>query len=352
MLVFAVPSAVAGAATTAAVGDPPCGATITSSTVLTANMHCGNGVALTVGANDITLNLNGFTIDGSDPVGDVGVHNPGYSNVTVENGTIQNFETSDLDVSGSAVGDTFEHLVLDPVGGLRSYTIMALHPTDFLIDHVTAGGGGNNGIYLFCQGTGGNTVEHSSISGDEFGIVESDCGGGSITHNVVTQSVRGISFGDSDLTPTPPVMDISFNVVTRSETGLLVGSNAALVSHNQIDSNGAGIEAYFSSGTSFVDNTADDNGFDGILVAGPSANPSGNIVLRNNVTNGNGLISGNGISISGLISGTPNLTNNVSDNNSGHGYYSSVPTIGSGNIAIGNQTLPECINVSCISQAG
>ena len=83
---------VALAAPAAAAANPACGATLTSSVKLTSDMSC-SGTALTVGKSGITINLNGHTITGSGyDNGYYGVYNDGYNKVTVENGTITDYE--------------------------------------------------------------------------------------------------------------------------------------------------------------------------------------------------------------------------------------------------------------------
>lgn len=69
---------------------PNCGAVVTASTTVTANLVDCPGDGLVIGAHNIVLNLNGRTIDG---VGlGVGVHNNGFDRVTIRNGTITGFD--------------------------------------------------------------------------------------------------------------------------------------------------------------------------------------------------------------------------------------------------------------------
>lgn len=70
-----------------------CGTIITSSTVLHHDVGPCSGEGIIVGADNITLNLNGHRIAGSDgPVDGVGVYLRGRSGVTVTNGTVSDFE--------------------------------------------------------------------------------------------------------------------------------------------------------------------------------------------------------------------------------------------------------------------
>jgi parallel beta-helix repeat protein len=83
-------------------GQPRCGDTITTDTTLHHNLaNCPNN-GIIIGADNITLNLNGHTIDGNgkpdkgcDPVKDFcdfGVAFEGHDGITVKHGTVRQFE--------------------------------------------------------------------------------------------------------------------------------------------------------------------------------------------------------------------------------------------------------------------
>lgn len=67
-----------------------CGDAVTSNVTLTADLNCTSGYrALEVFANNITINLNGFTLSGSSDL--AGIYVSGYNNVTIRNGSIRGF---------------------------------------------------------------------------------------------------------------------------------------------------------------------------------------------------------------------------------------------------------------------
>lgn len=73
-----------------------CGDTITADTTLDSDLvNCpGNGIV--IGADDITLDLNGHTIDGDEPgtcdeICDLGVANFEHPDVTIEGGSVREF---------------------------------------------------------------------------------------------------------------------------------------------------------------------------------------------------------------------------------------------------------------------
>ncbi|HXV60170.1 MAG TPA: hypothetical protein VEK15_05715, partial [Vicinamibacteria bacterium] len=70
--------------------DVQCGDIITRSVKLSADLTC-DGQGLIIGADDVTLDLNGHTITGIGPEGDeyLGVSGEGLEHVTIKNGEIR-----------------------------------------------------------------------------------------------------------------------------------------------------------------------------------------------------------------------------------------------------------------------
>lgn len=88
-------------------GSTPCacGDTVTSSYTLTGNLSCTNtGNALNVGANDIIIDLGGYTISGDDTNVTIGINNSNYTSVTIQNGTIVDTTDSGVLFGGSSTG--------------------------------------------------------------------------------------------------------------------------------------------------------------------------------------------------------------------------------------------------------
>jgi large repetitive protein len=109
--------AVAAGGSMAQTGGLSCGDTITVDTTLDRDLlNCPNN-GIVIGADDITLDLNGHVIDGDrtlnrgcDPrkeLCDLGVGNEGHDGVTVRNGSVRQF------ASGVQVGRARENRVLD-----------------------------------------------------------------------------------------------------------------------------------------------------------------------------------------------------------------------------------------------
>lgn len=75
-----------------------CGDTVTEDVKLTSDLNCAamdlNG--LNVGANNVTIDLNGHFINGTAAFGKAGIRNDTYRNLTVKNGAIRGFDSQIL----------------------------------------------------------------------------------------------------------------------------------------------------------------------------------------------------------------------------------------------------------------
>jgi parallel beta-helix repeat protein len=186
-----------------------CGQTLTHSVRLANDLTNCSGHGLVIGADGITVDLNGHTIDGTVTPTDCdrpepgefrnGIQNDGNDRVTIFNGTIRQFDTGvsagsdDSGMSDSRVHDltlvdnrfngvgigsgagpaaTADNLIDHNVvssdgpcsGGLKHNTGDRNRFIDNRIDHV-----GDVGIVICCGGTGnvaqGNTVSHTGHDG-------------------------------------------------------------------------------------------------------------------------------------------------------------------------------------------
>src|SRR3954447_25903757 len=90
--------------------QPACGAVITVDTKLAADLTGCPGDGIVIGADGITLDLNGHEIDGDAAAGttgpDVGIRSVGLDGVTIENGTVQGIDFGVLvrDAADDVVG--------------------------------------------------------------------------------------------------------------------------------------------------------------------------------------------------------------------------------------------------------
>jgi parallel beta-helix repeat protein len=198
--------ACSGAGSQARVGNVSCGQTLTESTILENDLENCFADGLVAGADGITIDLNGHTIDSRIGSTGGGVVVLGFDQVVVENGAITGFDIGvhvdfgadrtrvrDLSISDNAIGTGIE------AGGLRT------------------------------------SVNGNTVFGREIGILA----------NGTTPTTAG-------------------NTVKDNGTGMLLGGSGAVATRNTALSN-AGFGLQVTSGTDAVTgNVANANGDDGI----------------------------------------------------------------------------------------
>ncbi len=195
-----------------------CGDTVKRDTTLRGSLTNCPGDGLVIGADDITLDLNGYTIDGDKtgaPDCDLtatGVSNPaGHDGVTIENGTVREFgegigggfgrsllrNLTVRDNRGHAIGIgafapdnvddnriTSNHIAHNGCGGINVTGTNNIRIADNRLD--------DDGIDLI--GVNYSVVEHNSSSGnfDGAGIFGFDAKHNRIERNAVSNSQDGI----------------------------------------------------------------------------------------------------------------------------------------------------------------
>jgi parallel beta-helix repeat protein len=246
-----------------------CGDVITKDTVLDSDLIDCPGDGIVIGADDITLDLNGHTVDGDgDPRGfqgcDTGIVNgrwddctvppePGHDNVTVRDGTVREFA---LGVQLQKVNRNA--LLRLRISGSRGPGMFVDMLSDGLIRENIVTGGHGDGILLAESGATG--VEDNVLSGNAgHGIELTSTVLGRIERNVTSHNGADGIFGS--------------------------GTSTTLVHRNLvIENGGAGMD--ISDGTfdnRFEANRVSDNGSAGILL-GEGAHRNrleGNSVFRN-----------------------------------------------------------------------
>lgn len=385
-----------------------CGEVIVQSTRLQNDLLDCGGHALIVGANGITIDLNGHFIDG---VGlDAGILNNGYDSVTITNGTIVDFDygillnpgtslnvidsmrlelnaeagiaLSDADQNGK--GNTVRNNTFVSNGyGVALFTNTrfayihnnafssnaadAIH-LEFASDNRIVGNEVTNsgGSAIFMMGGGNNTVSGNSlVDNNGFGVVAGEellpSNNNRIERNTIIGGQGGISVADS-----------SGNQILYNEVGSSFGPGIALsladntlVRGNDVGSNASGIEISESSSNQIEGNNASGALGSGISIEALSYN---NVVVQN-AANQNG---GDGISVEdSALAGQGNLLDrNTADNNGGDGiavlgvghtltgnsaqlnggwgiYVAVGATDGGSNFAAGNIEPAQCFNIVC-----
>lgn len=251
---------------TASAAHVSCGQTITQNTVLDGDVGpCPNG-GIVIGADNITLDLNGHTVFGVATGGDgLGVELNNRSGVTVRNGRVTLFDAG----------------------------------------VVIAGGARNTVTRILAQDNIG-----SALAGVGDGIAVFDSSGNTIQQNVVRHNgpFSGISLvGDADN-----------NVIDSN----LAQDNNIDSSPNVNEDMGIRVEGRGADNNTVTNNSVVGSGLDGIIVFGYTSGTQnvGNIVRRN-VTRGNGFHNKGHRRGNGIVTGGPQtvVENNNSQSNAASG---------------------------------
>jgi parallel beta-helix repeat protein len=363
-----------------------CGQTLTRSTTLANDLNNCPHSGLVVGAGNITINLNGHTIDGANAnePGTGGIANGNHANVTIENGTIKDFYFAGVYLGPRNVA---RKLTIRKIGvGCRQGDICA-------------------GIFLFKSS------------------------GSTITNCIVSNDVRAFQVNGIDVYNSPGARVVRNRILRNAGEGLAVfGSPKARVIGNELDGNRNGLDANNGSdsititgnhargnhlagiavgalrGARVLGNVASGNGDDGLflfdlsnsLIRGNRARGNftglhlyggqggvaqfggkhgarGNRLIGNTATSNahagiwvkgderrdsvdDNLISGNfasrngragGIAVQAIATGN-RLHGNTANANAGHGITAVRGTIDAGgNHARGNRRNPQCKGVKC-----
>jgi parallel beta-helix repeat protein len=351
VLMFGAPSASAA--------PLACGTVVTTSIVLDADIiDCGTE-GLVVGADGITIDLNGHIIDGTVGDDSAGVRNPGFDDVTIRNGTIQEFERGiSLEAAArqNVVGEvTAAHngsgFAIDASSGnLLAGNQTLLNGTGiFLLRNASRNTIRNNSIDDTFTGMliGGsaNRVERNRVYANGVGIEVDGPGGG---NRVADNLISGGCFGQLR------VLDSNRNVLETNEITHGCGTAIQLVraDSNRIernlagsigsDGNQAGIELLEGSDDNIVRrNTTAQNATDGIFVESGSLRTR----VERNVASFN---SDDGIDVDDP---TTTIAGNDADFNLDLG-IEAVAGVNDGgrNTATGNGDPAQCLNVVCTSR--
>jgi parallel beta-helix repeat protein len=279
----------------------PCGATITVDTALARDLNNCPADGLVVGAPDITIDLNGHTIDG---VGvDIGVNNKaGHDDVTVKNGTVHEFmegiQLGEAGVTG-AVNNRLSRLTVSLNGGSG---ILLADSDDNRIEWVTAADNGVDGISLGGTaniGSNDNRVRNSSASDNDFAGIAA-------TNNSGNNRIERNSF----------VRNGTFGIAVETAS-----NDSRLKRNTAIGNQQSGIFVQTgTSGTVVRRNVANENGTD-------PANPQDGIFVD---------------------SAAATIARNSANQNGDFGIEGVVGvTDGGGNAASGNGNAAQCLNVVC-----
>ena len=326
------------------VADPACGDTITVDTTLQADLIGCPSNGLVIGADDLTLDLNGHTIDGDaalqdpcpdDTSCDWGVDNgAGHSGLTVVNGTVTDFDF------GVVVGGA-EDIVLSRLTATDNISsgIVVFDSTQVRIRHSTVARNGldtdfsglgifntsdgvlsdtlvrhNGDIGLYAEGMDDQRIVGNTFSGNPEAGLLFDGSGNVLTRNFVSRNGDGIAFAgdanvvtDNRITRSLGCPDgcgngisyeggtgsvFAWNIVSRAQVGIRVDAYTGLANHTVVRRNIIRRSARDDiainpehvgrvRNTRVAGNIVTRAGDDGIDVDSASTTISGNLAVRN-----------------------------------------------------------------------
>lgn len=263
-----------------------CGTIITEDTVLDSDVGPCSDFAIILGENDITLDLNGYTVFGSAGSGDnAGIYGPGTSGNTVKGGTVTGFDSGIYFEEGS--GHTITQMnVVDNVGPLNGDGIFGEGIQFFLVTDSLI--------------TGNNVQRNGTFSGiNMYDSSRNTVSGNNVADNNIAQ--RDATHLDPNIQQDIGIWVISLGSPT-STTGNIVERNS--VTNNGLD----GIQvSRFANGNTVRSNAVEDNGFGqvpGIRDGDGVANFGNSNVIEQNVSRDN---AANGIRVVRSVNsaGTP-----------------------------------------------
>jgi len=364
-----------------------CNETISTDTTLDSDLTKCTGPGIRIGADNITLDLNGHTISGRGK--GVGVNNTaGYDGVTIEDGSIHNFMES-----VAIVGASDNHLRGLSLSDNRHVGIYVQDSSAIQIEQNSVVDIRFAGIFLGRShdiSVEGNAVSHSgggvvaqasdhiAIEGNVvqdnpgWGIVLQESTESHVGANTTSHNEAGVALDAADAN------QVSSNLVSYNDDGIIVLGNANTITDNQVfdasgckKSCGYGISLEGGAGNLIARNDVRRTLSDGIRIDAfvPEVPTVDNVVRDNLVTDatvdglsigtdGQGtvsgtLIEGNAATGSGddgfdIRRPVATLTANTANDNFDLG-IEAVPGVvdGGGNTASGNGNPLQCTNVLC-----
>jgi parallel beta-helix repeat protein len=202
-----------------------CGQTLSANTKLANDLTDCPGAGLVIGADDITVDLNGHTIDGVFLFGSMvaGIDNTaGHAGVRIKDGTVQQF---DVGVRSTGAGTAIERITID---GSISAGISFEGVTGGSVERCSVSGA-SEGSGVLLRGTDGVRVKDCAVSGAEDNAIR----------------VQGSQHSR-----------LEGNLLVDSTSGIeLVDAHDNAIQHNTLKDNGVAIALFNSHDNEVADNT-------------------------------------------------------------------------------------------------
>ncbi|MEA2660835.1 MAG: hypothetical protein QOH08_407 [Chloroflexota bacterium] len=302
-------------------GDPHCGQTITRDTTLRHDLSGCRGDGLKIGADGVTLDLGGHTVDGTNAAGGEGIAVDGHARVTIRNGRVQQFR----------------------VNGVAARKSPHVRITHLDVGAIGAGGKENEPVSagIFVQGSDKaevmvNRVSNAVEAYQADGIVVLDSKRPHVVYNSSSRNAwNGIAVFNSpraDIQRNRTEQNVNTGIFAANVTGATIAGNTSnrqqhpdtggivvlstkseTVTDNQTNGNTTGISIELGVGSATVARNKVSGGGDGIALL----ESDGNTVARNQVTG----VGGVGIYLD-AFGPDPTATTGADDNTIAHNQVS------------------------------
>mgnify|MGYP003966785295 FL=1 len=265
------------------------------------------GTCLLVGADGITVDLNGFEIRGEAEWDSYGVIIDGQDNTIVRNGGIYNYDTG-VFLDWGSESNTVDNMVISDNLDLGVHILESTNNNiiNNIIDDVWGGFG--YGVYVEGASSGYNNIINNTIEDVSAVGVSIESSGNKVINNTIISCSVGIrSFGGSSLE--------IFNNKLQDNGGRGIdfwGDSDGSIIGNYIHSNGLGIDSSTSGNVYIEDNILNANGQGGFYISTFSPNT---YVIKNNSIVGDGFNTGISVS-SSMDEATISIEDNVVNSSS------------------------------------
>jgi parallel beta-helix repeat protein len=267
----ALSSALAVPATAAKPVTVSCGQVITRDTTLANDLTNCHTIGLVVGADDVTLDLNGHTVDGDGVADFEGINVDRHDRVTIRNGTITDF------VEGVAVLFSKGTRVRDlTIARERHVAVFVTDSRNVKVERTAASEIAFAG--LFATRSRGVRLRNSSVTASGAGIATRLSDHLTIAGNSLSQN-QGPGINLSDATRES---DVEHNALVNNEDGIVLDNGATrnVVARNAVSGSGAGAVLVAADANRVDHNTLTGGVFAGVVVIGSDRNR----LTRNSIT--------------------------------------------------------------------
>jgi PGF-pre-PGF domain-containing protein len=327
LFIFVVLSASALAANVTTCG------TVSVDTNLTADIVNNSGTCFVIGANNVTLNCGGYTIDGDDSASSYGIDVSGKDNVTVENCTITDFNQG-MKLLSNADFNYFYNITLTS----NTKGIYSAYNNNITLTNITSYNNTEFGIQISqCENyTIRNiSVYNNTITGSSNFVIDGKSAiTQSTTHSVDRSNMvqgRPVYYliGNSSETIDLDVLDPGYFSCTSCDNVTIVNGSTATTLQN----NGAGV-TFADTNNSRLENVTISSNSDGFHIYYSYNNTITNFNITSSVWQGinmrsseNNTFTNSSISSSGehgiyiYTSHNNTLENNIVSSNTGSGIH-------------------------------